>query len=51
MIHLSAEDLPYFLKVEEQSVELVLGCDARKPVFGVSGKMRFKPACLATETS
>ena len=28
-----------------------MGCDARKPVFGVSDKVRFKPACIATETS
>ena len=28
-----------------------LGLAARKPVFGVSDKVRFKPACSATETS
>ena len=28
-----------------------MGCDARKPVFGVSDKLRCKPACPATETS
>ena len=28
-----------------------MGRDARKPVFGVSYKMIFKPACSATETS
>ena len=28
-----------------------MGLDARKPVFGVSEKVRFKPACSATETS
>ena len=28
-----------------------LGLVARKPVFGVSDKVRFKPACSATETS
>ena len=28
-----------------------MGHDARKPVFGVSDKLRFKPACSATETS
>ena len=27
-----------------------MGCDARNPVFGVSDKVRFKPACTATET-
>ena len=26
------------------------GLVARKPVFGVSDKMRYKPACSATET-
>ena len=28
-----------------------MGCDARKPVFGVSDKARLKPVSLATETS
>ena len=28
-----------------------LGLVATKPVFGVSDKVRFKPACSATETS
>ena len=28
-----------------------MGRDARKHVFGVSDKVRFKPACSATETS
>ena len=28
-----------------------MGLVARKPVFGVSNKVRFKPACSATETS
>ena len=28
-----------------------MGRDARKPVFGVSDKVRFKPVCSATETS
>ena len=28
-----------------------LGRDARKPAIGVLNKMRFKPACSATETS
>ena len=28
-----------------------MGRDARNPVFGVSDKVRFKPACSATETS
>ena len=28
-----------------------MGLVARKPVFGVSDKVRFKPVCLATETS
>ena len=28
-----------------------LGLDARKPVFGVYDKVRFRPACSATETS
>ena len=28
-----------------------MGHAARKPVFWVSGKMRFKPACSATETN
>ena len=28
-----------------------MGCDARKPVFWVSDKVRFKPNCLATEGS
>ena len=28
-----------------------MGLDAKKPVFGVSDKVRFKPACSATETS
>ena len=28
-----------------------MGLVARKPVFGVSDKVRFKPACSATETS
>ena len=28
-----------------------MGRDARKPVFGISDKVRFKPACSATETS
>ena len=28
-----------------------MGLVARKPVFGVSYKARFKPACSATETS
>ena len=27
-----------------------MGRDARKPVFGVSDKVRFKPSCFATET-
>ena len=27
-----------------------MGRDARKPVFGVSEKVRFKPVCLATDT-
>ena len=28
-----------------------IGRDARKPVLGISNKVRFKPACSATETS
>ena len=28
-----------------------MGSNMRKPVFGVYDKVRFKPACLATETS
>ena len=28
-----------------------MGCDVRKPVFGVSDKVRLKPAHSATETS
>ena len=28
-----------------------MGLDARKPVLGLSNKMRFQPACSATETS
>ena len=28
-----------------------MGLDATKPVFGVSDKVRFKPACSATEIS
>ena len=28
-----------------------LGLNATKPVFGVSDKVRFKPACSAAETS
>ena len=28
-----------------------MGWDMRKPVLGVSDKLRFKPVCLATETS
>ena len=28
-----------------------LGLDVTKPVFEVSDKVRFKPACTATETS
>ena len=28
-----------------------IGRDARKPVFGISHKMRLKPACSATENS
>ena len=28
-----------------------MGLVATKPVFGVSDKVRFKPACSATETS
>ena len=27
-----------------------LGCDVRKPVFGVSDEVRFKPTCSASET-
>ena len=27
-----------------------MGLDVTKPVFGVSDKMRFKPACSATQT-
>ena len=30
---------------------LYLGCDLRKPVFGVSDQVIPKPACSATETS
>ena len=30
---------------------IIMGLVARKPVFGVSDKVRFKPACSATETS
>ena len=30
---------------------LYMGCDARKPVFGVSDKVTFKPACSASKTS
>ena len=33
------------------SLHLYMGLAARKPVFGVSDKMRLKPACSATETS
>ena len=32
-------------------VVTILGRDARKPAFGVSDKVRFKPACSPTETS
>ena len=28
-----------------------MGCVATKSVFGISNKVTFKPACLATETS
>ena len=28
-----------------------MGRDARRPVFGISDKVRFKPACSATKTS
>ena len=28
-----------------------MGLDVRKPVFVVSNKVRFKPTCLATETT
>ena len=28
-----------------------MSCDARKPVFGVFEKVKFKPACSATDTS
>ena len=34
-----------------QAMKIILGLDARKPVFGVSAKARFKPACSATETN
>ena len=30
---------------------LLVGCNWRKPVFGVSDKVRFESACTATETS
>ena len=44
------------LKLEEEAMKQVreihyMGLDARKPVFGVSVKVRFKPAFSATETS
>ena len=34
-----------------QKLNYHMGRDERKPVFGVSDKVRFKPACSATETS
>ena len=30
---------------------ITVGHDVRKQVFGLSNKLRFKPVCLATETS
>ena len=36
---------------EAKNTSAYMGFAARKPVFGVSDKVRFKPACSATETS
>ena len=33
------------------SVQVILGIDERKPVFGVHDQVRLKQACSATETS
>ena len=38
-------------KADKQKGEITNGLVARKPVFGVFNKVRFKPACSATETS
>ena len=40
-----------FNQLEAKNVSAYMGFSVRKPVFGVSDKVRFKPACSATETS
>ena len=39
------------LDLQAKNISAFMGFAARKPVFGVSDKVRFKPACSATETS
>ena len=42
---------PWDFKQAHPVLTTHMGLAARKPVFGVSHKVRFKPACSATETS
>ena len=43
--------LQYFWDKNNFQGQIYMGLVVKKPVFGVSNKLRFKPACSATDTS
>ena len=46
-----AETACWLIECQNMGEASLMGLVATKPVFGVSDKVRFKPACSATETS